>query len=817
MSSFWHEVRLGIRFLGKKPGFTAMAVLNLTLGIGATSSIVSVVQAVLLRPLPYRNPESLVLVTGTRQTQGLEDWPASYLDLLDWRQRNRVFEDFALGTDPRTFTLRDHQEPEVITGEMVSTSYFSLLGVEPEVGRTFLAHEDQTPGGDLLAVISHGLWQRRFGADSAIVDQTLQLDETIYTVVGVMPAGFHGLTDQAEIWLPISMATTIDRGHLERRDLRWLSALARLKPGVTVGKAQQDLDDVTEQLQREYPDSNRGIGGRVTPLSDALVGDLRPPLLTLLGATAFVLLIGCINVANLLLVRVTERQGELAIRVTLGAGKVRLMRQLFIETLLLTLLGGVFGLLLAQLCTGLLIAASGLELMSFIEVGTDPVVIGVTLVISILSGLLCNLGPSLVISNRNLHDLLTEGKRTATRGWGTHRFQEALTIGELTLALILLVGGGLMMLGFQRFTRTDLGFEPDHLLTMRILLKGPSYAADDSVRLLARQSIARLETLPGVRSVALVGPDLPTDDWFGGYYTLEDRIGSQNDDTVVLLYHFISPGYFATLGIPLLRGRDFTTSDDHTAPHVVIVSATLANRFWPGQDPIGKRLKYGPRDSPFEWDTVVGVVEDVRHNGLATSERPAPDLYFPMLRLLPRTPPVLNLLISTRVPPGGLARPLREEFRRIAPELAVYDILTMDERLREQIAGGRFLVLLIGLFAASALTLAAVGIYGVVSYSVVQHTRDIGIRMALGAQRREVIRAVVAQGARLASIGVLLGVLGSLALTRFIESRLYGLSALNPVIFVAMSLLLLAIALAASSLPAHRATKIDPVIAIRAE
>lgn len=815
MRNVIRDIQFAVRLMGKSPGLTLVAILTLALGIGTTASVFSLVNAVLLRPLPYRAPEELVLIQGAKTGDNtVETWPISYIDLMDWRQRLGSFESLAAVTDRRSFKLRRPEGAELIFGEMVSANYFDVLGLQPTLGRGFQAEEEKHPGGDRVAVLSHDLWQRLFGGQEAL-GRSVELNEIPYTVIGVMPRGFRGLTDEAEVWLPISMASTLGPAYLNDRSFRWLQAVGRLRPSGAAGQAEKDLAEVALQLKREHPDTNKGIGATLKPLREALFGDLRPILWTLLGGSAFVLLIGCTNIANLLLARAVHRQREICLRSALGASRTRILRQLLTESMLLGLAGCILGLAVAWLSVGFLVRLSGLHLMSFVDVRFDPLVVGTIVVVSLLAGVLFGLAPAFLASRTDANGLLKEGGTGTTKGVGSHRIQNTLVVAEVALALILLVGAGLMIKAFRQVSGVDLGFRADRLLTLRVNTQGQQLASDDSFRQMVRDLTARIAVLPGVESVAVGGPDMPTDDWYGAYYTLEGQEAAEGQGMVFALRHHVTPGYFSTLGVPLLRGRVFTPQDVDPANGVVVVSQSMAERFWTGQDPLGKRLKIGPPGFEAPWLTVVGVVRDVRHNGLSDVERPAPDVYLPVLQFVPRTPPVLNLLVRTGVAPGSLANTLQREVKSFAPDLPLYDIQPMEARLSRQMAGRQFLVLLMTLFSLSALSLAAIGIYGVISYVVSQRTREFGIRMALGAQVSDVVRNVLGRALFLSVIGISLGLLGALALTRLIEARLYGANALDGVILGGASLLLLAVALAANYLPVRKATKVSPVSALR--
>jgi predicted permease len=693
----------------------------------------------------------------------------------------------------------------------VSANYFELLGVRPAAGRGFLAGEDGLPGGNRLVVLGYDLWQRSFAGAPEIVGTKIELNEIPYTVVGVMPEGFRGLNDGADLWLPISMATTLNSTYLSDRAFRWLSVAGRLRPGVTAEAAGTELAGIATQLTAEYPASNAGLGVQVTPLREALFGDLRPILWTLLGGAAFVLLIGCTNIANLLLTKSVHRQREISLRLALGVGRQGLVRQLLTESLLIGLLGCGIGLLAARLTANLLVRASGLHLMSFATVRFDPLVLSAVLAISLLAAVLFGLAPALFAARTDVSSIIKENGQATTGGIRSRRFQNLLIVAEVALALPLLLGAGLMFKAFEQRSGVDLGFEPNHLLTLRIHTKSQSYPNEESLRGMIREVLARVSALPGVTAAALCGPAMPTDSFYGLYFELADRPSRGPDDQLLGLRHHVSPGYFAALGVPVLRGRVFNAQDVNPANAAVVVSESLAKRFWPGENPIGKRLK----GSATPWLTVVGMVGDVRHNGRSDTERPAPDLYLPLLTIVPRTPPVLNLLVRTGVSPESLAPLVQQELKRIVPDLPVYDVRPMTERLADQIASRRFLVLLMSFFSFTALLLAAVGIYGVISYTVSRRTREFGIRLALGAQSRDVVRTALARGVTLALLGIALGIAGGISLTYILGHRFYGADAIDPPVLLGTSLLLFVVTLAANYLPARRAVRIDPLTALR--
>ncbi|HKH48541.1 MAG TPA: ABC transporter permease [Thermoanaerobaculia bacterium] len=816
MSSLWQDVRFSFRTLSKSPGFTLVAVLTMALGIGALSSIFSVVNAVLLRKLPYEDPGRLVLADGLNLKDETQRWSISYLDFQDLRTRLRTFESFAARTDARDLALRTDQGPEMIKGEIVSSPYFQLLGIKAAKGRTFIPEEDKA-GGPRVAILSNEIWHSRYGGEP-VVGRVITLDDLGYTVVGILPPGFRGLSDEAQVWLPLSTATVLGKDY-EERELRWLYGVGRLKKDTPLEKARRDMDAVMRQLEIEYPSSNKDARVKATPLAQAWFGELKKKLFILLAGGMFLLLIVCTNLANLLLARFVARRRDLSLRMALGAGRRGLVRQILAESVLLALLGCAAGLLVARSSAGLLVRASGIQLKSFVNVNVDLVVVAVILVVSLAAGLLFGLVPALVLSTRlRLYEIFNDTGRRSGQGESHQRFQNMLIIGEVALALVLLVCAGLMAKGFQHLHDTQLGFKGTHLLTVRLNTKGERYLQDPALFNLVPEIRERIAAIPGVSSVALEGPYIPTDDWLGAYFTLDDRPPSEGELLGVL--HFVSPGYFDTLGVGMKHGREVLPSDTSQAQRVAVINESMADHFWPGQNPVGKRIllgKQGPKNKN-PWSTVVGVVHDVRHDGLLRNdERPAHNVYLSLLQQVPRRPSTLGVLVRTQGDPANLTSEVVTQLGKIAPDIPIYDPMTMEGRLGEQTLQNRSFVLLMSLFAFFALALAAVGVYGVVSYSVANRTQEIGVRMALGAQLRDVLRLVVGQGSRLALVGVALGLLLAALVTPVLQAWLFGVSPLDKVILVGMSLLLLGVAVAASYIPARRAAKVAPFQALRLE
>jgi len=817
METLLRDLRLGLRHLFRNRGFAAAALLTLTLGIGATAAMLSVVDAVLIKGLPYARPERLVVLTGTFTDKGeATDWPISQKDFADWRRASRSFADMSVFTPggDLALNLEGVQEPERLNGELVSASYFRLLGLEPARGRFFTAEQDAKPFSDYVTVIGYDLWRRRFGGDPAVLGQALQLNGRRYLVVGVAPRGFRGLADRADLWIPSQLPPIPE--YLDNRLVRWVAVLARLRPGVTLGRAQQEMNGITAALAQQFPTSNRGMGVRVTGLRDYWFGDLRRGLLVVTLGAAIILAIACINVANLLLARAVAEQRAHAIRMALGAARGRLARQLLTENVLLALLGAALGVLAAEWATAALIAASGIRFQSWVHVSAlRPEVIGAIAAIAALSGLAFGLVPIWITFQSDItQDLSREGKEPP-RGSGRRRFQAAVVVAQVALALVLSAGAGLMAKGYRKMIHQDLGFRPDGILTFRIDIRGPRYRDDGVVRTLVRRYLDQLSAAPGVARMAIADPTIPTDGWSGAYVSVEGRPSEAPDGSYPAMMHAVSSDYFAMLGIPLLSGRTFGARE--LEPSGVIVSKAMAGQFWPGQDPLGKRLKRGVLNAPYPWLPVLGVVANIKDEGVDAGKRPATDVYFPVTQFPLRLPLTLNFLVRPRAGASiaALMPELRRQLKAVDPDLAVFDVASLRERLDRQAQRARFQIVLIGLFSGLALALAAVGIYGVVAYSVAQGTREIAIRMSMGADRTAILRLVVGRGAALAGIGLVLGLGALLVLGRQLGAVLYQTSATDPLVLGGASGVLLAVALLANYLPARRASRLEPATGLR--
>ena len=806
MSTLWQDLRYGMRVLLKQRGFTLVAALALALGIGANTAIFSVVNAVLLRPLPFPEPGRLLVVwTDHRARGGPEVEWASPEEFEDWRGQNSVFERMAgyTGWGP---TLTGQGEPEQLSGAAVSADMFPLFGVEPALGRGFLPEEDRR-GAERVVVLGHGLWQRRFGADPGVIGRVITLGGEGHTVVGVMPAGFKSpLQPRAELWRTLRPALGPGCG----RGCIVLRVVARLRPGVPLERARAEMSTIARRLEAQYPDSQKGVGVALVPLHDQLVRGVRPALLVLLVTVGLVLLISCANVASLTLAQATARAREVAVRLALGAGRGRVARQLLTESLLLALVGAAAGLLLAFWMVDLLKAFSPPGTPRLDEVRIDARVLGFTLVIGLVTGLVFGLVPALQTSKPHLNQALKEGGKGTSAGARSRRLRQTIVVAEVALALTLLVGAGLLLKSFVRLQRVDPGFNSRGILTATIGLPRTGYPERRQITAFYGQLIERLKALPGVQAAGAVS-DLP----LGGgasdvSFVVQGRPLPPPGQRPAAWYNSVTTDYFRTMGVRLLRGREFGERDSEQAPRAVIISETMARRFFPDEDPIGKRLGNGEDDN---WREIVGVVADVRHFGLDAEARPT--MYFP-----DRQAPSRGMSLVVRAGGGdplALAGAVRGAVLALDPNLAVAGLGTLDALVSDSIATPRFVLLLIGAFAGVALLLAAVGIYGVMAYAVGERTHEIGVRMALGAQPGDVLRLVVGQGMTLVVAGVGLGLVGAFALTRLMATLLFQVSATDPLIFASVPAVLAGVALLACYLPARRATRVDPLVALRYE
>jgi putative ABC transport system permease protein len=798
MDTLWHDLRYGARMLMKKPGFTVIAVLTLSLGIGANTAIFSVVNAVLLRPLPYQEPNRLVMVWENDTQEGNDRNPVAPANFVDWQKHNEVCAQLAYYNQPGGVTLSGDGEPERVIGMGVAPNLFSLLGIQPILGRGFLL-EGGKPGAAFEVVLSFGLWQRRFGGDPGVIGKPLTFEGLTTTIVGVMPAHFR-LPEEGELWWP-----NLDGTIATLRGRYFLRVIGRLKPGLTMAEARANFTTIARQLEQQYPETNKGRSVNVLSLEEQFVGETRRALLVLFGAVGFVLLIACANVANLLLVRATARQKEIAVRAALGAGRLRLVRQLLTESLPLALAGGSFGLLLALWGVDLLMALGPTKLPRVENVGIDARVLGFTLFMTFLTGVIFGLVPAWQTSKTNVQEALKEGGRGSADSVGRHRMRSLLVVAEIALTLVLLVGAGLMIKSFLRLHAVELGFDPGNVLTMQFSLPGVKYGESEQIRAFYRELTERIAQLPGVRSVGAISRLPLAGDRSTTSLTIEGqpvRSGEQPE----VHFRVITPNYFRTMGIPLRAGRELTDSDTETSS-AIMINESMARKFWPGVDAVGKRVK-----TRADWITVVGVVADARNFGLDAEARP--EVYVSYLQNAQER---MRLVIRTATDPLTTVPAVREVVRALDKDLAFSQVLTMTQLLDRSVSQRRLNMLLLGLFAAMALLLAAIGIYGVMSYSVSQRTHEIGVRMALGAERRHIFKLVVGQAATLALVGVGIGLAAALALTRLMSSLLFGVSATDPLTFAGVAVLLTVVALLASYLPARRAMRVDPMMALRYE
>jgi putative ABC transport system permease protein len=808
------DLRFGARMLLKQPGFTLIVVVTLALGIGANTAIFSVVNGVLLRPLPYYEPERLVMVWADRpilQAQiGIADIPVAVADFVDWRNQNQVFEQMAAML-PRRINLTGGGEPELVVGLSASASLFPLLDARLAAGRALLPEEDQ-PGANRVVVISHGLWQRRYGADPQLIGQKITLNDEAYTVIGVTAPDFQFprrgelpsyYTSPRKIDLYLPLAFTPEQ--MNDRSGGLLAVIARLKPGVSLGQASAEMNAIARRLTEQYPQTNRDKGVRLAPLPQQVVGKARTALLILLGAVGCVLLIACANVANLLLARAAGRQKEMAIRAALGASRWRRGRQLLTESLLLAISGGAAGLLLARLGVRLLLAMAPDNLPRAYDIRLDTRVAGFTLLVSLLTGIVFGLLPALQAAKINLGVTLKEGGRDAA-GLLRRRLRGFLVVCEVALAFVLLIGAGLLIRSFARLTEVDPGFDPRSVLTMDLLLPFAKYKDGRDIAFF-QQTLERVRTLPGVEAAATVSP-LPLS---GGQYItgfgIEGRL-SPTEHTFSAGNRLISPDFFKTFRVPLIKGRLLAESDGAKAPPVVVINESLARIYFANEDPLGKRITLNGDATR----VIVGVVGDVKHSAL--DEEANPQIYRAIAQL--QFPTLsMSLAVRTSGDPMQLVAAVRGQVWAVDKDVPIINIETMERLMGKSVAPRRFNLLLLGVFALVGLALACVGLYGVMSYMLTQRTREIGVRMAMGAQTSDVLRLVLGEGMKLALIGAFLGLCGALALTRLLKTLLFGVSATDPLTFIAIAALLIFMALLACWIPGRRAAKVDPMVALR--
>jgi putative ABC transport system permease protein len=808
METLLQDLRYAFRVLIKSPSFTAIAVLTLALGIGANTAIFSVVNAILLRPLPFHDSSRIMLIA---EKSKYSNPSVSYQNFVDWRDQSHSFESVQ-AMRASTITLTGAGEPERLDARWVTSGLFPLLGVQAHLGRTFRDDEDGA-GSAPAVIISYGLWQRRFGGATDVLNKSINLDSRPYTVVGVLPRAFEFLRAD-DVYLPFTpWAKTLPD------DRNWhpgILAIGRLKQNVSREQANTEMVAIAKRLEEQYPIYNTGTGAEVIPLQEQVVKNVRPALLLLVGAVSFVLLIACANVANLLLARAAYRGREVAIRASMGAGRARLIRQLLTESILLSLAGGIFGLLLAWASLGPLLNISAGSLPLALTIGLNRSVLLFTILVSVITGLVFGIAPALRATRLDLRETLNEGSRGSTSGPGHQRLRGILIASEFALAMLLLVGAGLLLRSFSRLQDVSTGFQPDHLLVADLPLSQTAYAKPEQRYGFFDRLVDRAQTLPGVRSVGAASA-LPVSGTGGLlHFNIYGRPPKTPNDYIAAGYRAVTANYFETLSVPLLQGRFLTPADKENTPAVVVINATMAKTYFPGENPLGKRMQVGAiPESDVPWMEVVGVVGDVTQ-GLGLE--PKSEMYLPY-RQADQVLPVfqLSVVLRTAGDPHQQAAALRSALAEIDPNQPLVKVRTMEDNMAATVAQPRFRTWLIGIFAGLALMLAAVGIYGVMSYSVTQRTSEIGIRITLGAQPVDVFRIVLGEGLRFALIGVAVGVAGGLVLTRLLSTFLYGVSATDPLTFFGVAILLIAVSVAACFFPARRATRVDPIVALRYE
>ncbi|MGC2280941.1 MAG: ABC transporter permease [Candidatus Acidiferrales bacterium] len=819
MGTLWQDLRYGARMLRRNPGFAAVAILTLAIGIGANVVIFSLVNGVLLKPLPFPDSGRVVTIWETDANRNITRGTASAAEFLDWRDMNHVFEELS-ASRAVYFTLTGNGEPEQVWGFQVSGNFFRMLRVSPILGRDFTS-EDEQPGHEQVVILSYGLWQRHYGADASIIGKSILVDEKPFTVIGILPRNFslYGTAPEFEMWKPFAF----NRAQLDREDHE-LVVFARLRDGVTLPQANAEMVTILERLKKQYPGIDQKNGVRVVGFHAELVSTLRPGLLLLLAAVAFVLLIACANVANLMLARAAVREREIAIRTSMGAGRRRILRQLLTESAFLSLIGAAFGVLLAYGGLHVLRAAvpsGGRGQVPHPEwIAIDGTVLAFTVVIAVLAGILFGLAPALQVSRSRLYESLKEGSRGSTSGRRSQIARSVLVVSEVAFSLMLLVGAGLLVRSFVLMMSEPLGFDPENLLTMQIFLPESHYPQPANLQNFYQAVVDRTAVLPGVKSASAVNY-LPLTGWSGFCdFDIAGRAMPPSGERFTAQYRTADWRYLHTMGIPIEQGRDFASSDGPDSQAVALINQALAHRYWPNEDPVGQQIRLIFPAQLRPWDaiphqgpvTIVGVVGDTRD--WAWSEPKIAQLYLPDTQNPSR---VMHLVVRSAGDPTQLTSAVRHAVESVDPNQPVTDVKTMDDYLSVVLAQRRLNMTLLAFFAVVSALLAAIGIYGVMGYAVTQRSHEIGIRMALGAEPHDVLRMIVGDGMKLTGVGLSLGLFGSLLVMKYLESQLYGIKARDPLTFVGVAAGLALVALAACYFPARRATKVDPLVALRYE
>lgn len=801
VSTILRDVRYAIRMLLRNPGFTAIALMTFAIGIGANTAVFSVFNAVLLRPLPYPDADRITMMWLDNRPQGITEDIASYPIYRDWREQNTVYEHVAAFRSA-AFTLTGAGEPERIDGALTTANFHDVIGLKPVLGRLY-GEEHETPGKDAVVVLSYGLWQRQFGGAPDVLGRTMTLSGVPHEIIGVMPAALR-VPSTAQLWKPLAPSEQ----QREARGSFWLPIIGRLKPGVSVEQAQTEMSGIAARLEQTYP-VQAGFGANIVALHEQIVGDVERSLLVLMAAVGCVLLIACANLGNLMLGRTAARRKELAIRAALGARRGRLIRQIVTETFVLAVAGSVLGLLLAFWVTEFFVSVGGEAIPRADTIGIDAPVLLFTLALAVISAVLAGLLPSIHATRSDLREHLQEGGREGASG-GSRRTRSTLIAAEVALAFVLLAGAGILVRTLWSMQQVDRGFDPRGVAVMTVSLPPALYAEPSDVRTFYARLLEQVRILPGVEHAATTTGILQPLVTSSGIYHIEGKPDPPRGQQIEYPIEIVSPGFFDALRIPLAAGRSFSERDHADAPRTVIVNETFARMSWPDQDPLGRRIKAGTAATDSPWLTVVGVIKDIRRADVTRAIRP--ELYLSALQVTPRTQ---TLIVRTSGDPAQILPAVRTVLKSLNPQLPLFATGTLEGELSDTLAQPRFRAVLLAGFALIALALASIGIYGVTAHAVHQRTQEVGVRMALGAQRRDVLLLVLRQHVKPALAGVVLGLIGAFALARFLESMVYGVRATDPLTFAAMALTLLAVAVAACWIPAQRATRVDAIVALR--